>query len=302
MRPAPWKRQRERGSAFAKRVILWIALHMGRRPARLLLYPISFYFLLMAPVSRRASRAFLARTLPRSPSWLDVWRHLHTFAATILDRVFLLSGRERLLDVRIHGTEAVEAYLQRGEGAILLGAHFGSFEVLRALGIARYAAPVHILMDQGHNETITRYLEALNPEVARRVIPLRGPMAILRVKEVLEENGLVGMLGDRVEDGHDGVACDFLGGTARLPAGPLRLASRLQTPVILFFGVYRGGRRYDIHFEHFADYRDAEVAAEARASPEVEVQRYADRLAAYVRAHPYNWFNFYEFWDQEDTR
>lgn len=302
MRAAPWKRQRERGSAFAKRLILWIALHMGRRPARVLLYPISFYFLLLAPASRRASRDFLTRVLPRRPSWLDVWRHLHTFAATILDRVFLLSGRERLLDVRIHGAEKVEAYLQQGQGAVLLGAHTGSFEVLRALGITQYDAPVHILMDHDHNETITRYLEALNPDVAQRVIPLGGPMAILRVKEVLEANGLVGMLGDRVEDGRDGVVCDFLGESARLPVGPLRLAARLRTPVVLFFGIYRGGRRYDIHFECFADYRDANAAAGAQASLQDEVQRYAERLAAYVRSYPFNWFNFYDFWDQESTR
>ena len=51
-----WRRQRERGTPGALRLIRWIALHLGRTSARLLLFPITLFFLAVAAPQRRASR------------------------------------------------------------------------------------------------------------------------------------------------------------------------------------------------------------------------------------------------------
>ena len=87
----------------------------------------------------------------------------------------------------------------------------------------------------------------------------------------------------------------FLGGRATFPTGPVLLASVLNAPVVLFFGLYRGGRRYDVHFEMLGEgikikrsNREAEAA--------VWTQRYVKRLEHYTQSAPYNWFNFYDFW------
>jgi len=74
------------------------------------------------------------------------------------------------------------------------------------------------------------------------------------------------------------------------------LAAVMHRPVILFFGVYRGGNRYEIYFEQLAD----EIILDRDRRPEEIqrwMQRYADRLEYYTRLAPYNWFNFYPFWD-----
>ena len=57
------------------------------------------------------------------------------------------------------------------------------------------------------------------------------------------------------------------------------------------------GNRYDIYFEHFAD--EITLDRDHRAE-EIQpwMQRYAERLEHYARLAPYNWFNFYSFWDQ----
>ena len=78
------------------------------------------------------------------------------------------------------------------------------------------------------------------------------------------------------------------------------LASVLRAPVILFYGIYRGGNRYDIYFELFAD----QVTVD-RNNRSADIQRwtqgYVDRLEHYARQAPYNWFNFYNFWDEDET-
>src|SRR6266852_2258494 len=156
-------------------------------------------------------------------------------------------------------------------------------------------------MDTTHNENITRFLDALNPEIANTVIVSDRADASLRGKEALDAGFLIGTLGDRVSGDGKTTQCQFLGAPATFPAGPILLAAVMHCPVILFFGLYRGGNRYEIHFEHFAD----EIRLDrTRRAEEIQswMQRYVTRLKHYSGLAPYNWFNFYPFWDQSCGR
>lgn len=292
-----WTGQRERGSRGALRLILWIALRLGRPAARLLLYPISLYFLVRARPQRIASRRYLGRVLARRAGMAQVGRHIHCFAATILDRVFLLSGRQDRLDIRLYHPELVLARLDAGQGFLLLGAHHGSFEVVRALAVADRHLPLKVLMYPEHNQVITQVLHALNAEIADTVIPLGRPESLLAVKEALDQGCMVGLLGDRYRPDEGSVRCDFLGGQARFPTGPIGLAAATGVPVVLFFGLYLGGNRYEVHFETLSERIELDRAGR-EAQIAVWVQRYAARLQHYVHRAPYNWFNFYDFWDE----
>ena len=295
-----WSSQRERGSRGAVRLILWIALHLGRTPARALLYPITLYFLVKATPQRRASRQFLSRVLGRPARLVDVARHIHSFAATILDRVFLLAGRRERLDIRLHDPQLVLDRVAAGQGFLLLGSHLGSFEVLRALAIDEARMPLRILMYPAHNRILTELLHALNPAVAASVIPLDGPQPLLAVHESVAAGHAVGLLGDRHRSGEATVRCDFLGARAAFPTGPLSLAAVAGAPVVLFFGLYRGGNRYDVHFELLAERVELGPRPRREAALRHWVQQYADRLAHYTRDAPFNWFNFYDFWEGGD--
>lgn len=293
-----WFEQKERGSPFLIRTILWIARHLGRTPARLLLYPITLYFLLFAARARRGSALYLRRIHGRPASFLEVARHIHTFAATILDRVYFLTGRFELFDIRLHGLEQVMQYADADRGCLLLGSHLGSFEVLRAIAVEQKKVRVKVLMYPAHNEFITNLLNTLNPDIADTVIPLGGPESLLKVKDALDEGIMVGMLGDRVAESDKVVRCDFLGGEIDFPAGPMLLALTLRAPVVLVFGLYRGGNRYDLHFELLSEGLEVK-RSEREAALEHWTRRYAERLEARVKDAPYNWFNFYDYWQDE---
>jgi len=283
---------------MALRLIRWIALRLGRAPARLLLHPITLYFWLTGHRGRRASRRFLSVALGRPARAWDVYRHLHTFAATILDRVYFLTGQFHRFDIKRDGREPVRRLLEQRQGCILLGSHLGSFECLRAVGVNVDMSPIKVLMYHDHNQLITSLLEALNPDIAATVIPLGRPDTLLQAKEWVDGGGVLGMLGDRVDTSDKQVTCRFFGHDAAFPAGPMLLASALKVPVILFFGIYRGGNRYDIHFEVLAD-RIELPRREREAHLRQWTQRYVDRLEYHARQAPYNWFNFYDYW--EDT-
>jgi predicted LPLAT superfamily acyltransferase len=71
-------------------------------------------------------------------------------------------------------------------------------------------------------------------------------------------------------------------------------------PVVLGFGLYRGGNRYDLCFEAFQE-RFETSRAQRGAAVGGLIQRYARRLEHHARAAPYNWFNFYDFWHPDDA-
>ena len=132
---AGWLKQKERGSLFLIRLIGLLALKFGRTAVRILLYPTAFYFVLLVPKARRASRHYLRRVLGRSPTFGEVFKHVHTFSSTILDRVYLLSDQVEKFDISIHGYAAAMEQYDRGKGCLLVGSHLGSFELLRNFGL-----------------------------------------------------------------------------------------------------------------------------------------------------------------------
>ncbi|CUQ65183.1 LpxL/LpxP family acyltransferase [Candidatus Nitrospira inopinata] len=293
-----WRRQRERGSRIGIRAMTWVALTLGRPAARALLYPICVYFLLASRTAHRAIARFRERALDRSTGWSDLLRHYYAFAATILDRVYFLRCRFDLFDVRFHGLEALDDGLAKGRGCLLLGAHLGSFEVVRAAGVLRQHLDVRVLMDERNAPLMRGLTRTLNRTVADTVIQAGGVEAMLQVKECLERGGIVGVMGDRATQGDRTIGCTFFGREARFPTGALRLAHLMGSPVVLFFGFYRGGNRYDVHFEPFSD-GDRAPRDQQEALLYRDIQRYAGRLEEACRLAPDNWFNFYEFWNEE---
>lgn len=290
-----WAERPERGSAVALRAMLWLARRISRRYARMLLLPIVGYFLLTSPAERHASAAFLRRALGRAPTPRDTAEHFHTFAATVLDRVYLLLGRIDELDIRVHNAEVVQACLVQGRGCLAIGSHLGSFDVMRTLSLGAGHANLKILMYPEHNRVVTDLLHELSPEIAEMVIPLGGIDALLNVRDCLHNGDIVGILGDRVGEGDRTTRCRFLGGESTFPAGPMLLAGTMHVPTLLFFGIHHGPNRYDIYFEPLAD--EVSIRRSSRSQDlQCWTQRYADRLAHYATLAPYNWFNFYDFW------
>ena len=290
-----WHEHGERGTTLALRALRFAALRLGRRVIRPVLYPVALYFALTSSATRRVSREYLARVLPHPPRFRDVLRHIFSFASISLDRVFLLTNAYPFKVIDHYGEGCLE--LTRQRGALLFLSHFGSFEVMRVGAVKRHDLPLRIVLDLNIGRRFMAALAELNPEIAAGIIDSsnRGVELALKVREALDSRSVVGLMVDRTRPGDRTVTADFLGSKAEFPAGPWLLAAALKVPVMLVFGVWRGADRYEAHVQLLSEKvelpranRDAELAR--------LVQEYADRLAAQVRAAPYNWLNFFDFW------
>jgi predicted LPLAT superfamily acyltransferase len=332
-----WKRVPEQGASWGILSMVWICRVFGRRVAGWALWFVSVYYALFAWRARRASREFLRRAGLEGTFW-QVLRHIWTFARVALDRMLFVTGKFEDFDVELHGhehvmracgkldhepsaeatavesapiphaTDAVSSSPTSSEasldakprrGAILLGAHLGSFEAMRAAA-EKYDVPLWIVADFSNAERINGMLELLAPNLMMRAIGVdpANPSSMIQIKEVLERGELVAILADRNTERRDrSVAVPFFGQKAYFPAGPYVLAHVLGCPVLLVYGLFSAPNRYDLYCEPFESRislprRTRGEAIEALAS------RYADRLEARARMAPYNWFNFYDFWEE----
>jgi predicted LPLAT superfamily acyltransferase len=293
-----WKARGEIGNTLALRLMVAVAKSCGRRVARLIIWPTALYFFLRRGPERRSSRLFLERVLERKASAWEVFRHIQTFACTILDRLYLFSERFKRFDIRTEGLRELDRVLEGGKGVLLIGSHLGSFDALRVLSLERPEVTVRIVLDVEHSQKLSQFLNALNPALAASIINAReaGPAAAIAIKQALDGNAIVALLADRGQPNNAVQHANFLGHPAPFPLSPWLLAAAVKTPVMLAFGLYRGGNRYDLHFETFAECLTIERSRRSEVLAEI-LQRFADRLAHYARLAPYNWFNFYDFWN-----
>jgi len=295
---ADWLREQEKSNLAILKLMVWISLTFGRRAGRVVLHGIAAYYVLFAPRARRYSRAYLRRALGRWAGWTDGFRHVLSFASTIHDRIYLLNDRFDLFDIEVIGAEALHAALAQQPGALLIGAHLGSFEVLRAVGRGQAGLKVAMLMYEENARKINATLAAINPAANDDIIPLGRLDSLLQASEKLEQGYLVGMLADRGLGDDPTVDCEFLGKMAPLPLGPFRTAAMLRRPVFFMTGLYLGGNRYRIHFEPLADF-SATPRGERDAAIRAAMHAYAGRLTHFCRVAPYNWFNFFDFWQEK---
>ncbi len=290
---ATWLKIPEVGPVFGMRILTWLCRTAGRRFTTLILHFVVFYYFLFAREAKKYSKAYLAR-VGLEPSASNVYRHIFAFAQTMLDRLFFVSGNFKPFSITRTGHHHLEEAARDKRGTIILGAHLGSFEAMRAssekvqlplvaVGYFKNAAKINGLLDEyGENSTKLVHVEP-------------GTIGyLIQIKQLLAEGHLVALLGDR-DIGGPTVEVEFLGGKTRLPIGAYALSSQLGAPILVAFGLYTAPNRYDLYCEPLG------TIPFARRKQRDEVykdgaQRYAHLVEKYCRKSPFNWFNFYDYW------
>jgi predicted LPLAT superfamily acyltransferase len=292
---AEWIRHRERGSLWLLKIMAFLSLRLGRTLSRVILYLIAAYFFFFGPSARRHSRPYLRRALGRAPTARDRFLQILSFATTIHDRVYLMNEQFEKFNISLEGEAMVLAEASAGRGALLIGAHMGSFAVMHSLGRRQGRLRVSMAMYEDNARKISGILAAVNPTAVPDIVSLGRIDAMLSIAERLDQGGCVGVLADRTLGEEPTQAVTFLGKQAFLPLGPMRAAAILRCPVFFMAGLYRGRNNYHVVFERIADFSATAIGGR-QAAMCAAIERYAAVLEQYCRSDPYNWFNFFDFW------
>jgi predicted LPLAT superfamily acyltransferase len=305
-----WSGIAERGTFGALQFIRWVYRTLGRPGTIAFLTPVVAYFFVTGRATRRASLDYL-RTLWASPGGREalgsrptarhVFRHIREFAVQVLDRMIVWSGDTETIHVDYDGTEILRDFSQQRRGAILLGSHVGSYDLLRAVA-ERTNVTLNVLIFTANAARINEFFERMHPNLKLRMIPfeLGSIRWVFELKAAIERGELVGVLGDRVweSDRERSVPVTFLGRRARFPLGPFLLQGVLGCPIVLTGCFRTAGGRYRAVAIPFAP-AGVVPRSERRKQAEELAQRYAGVLEQWCLRTPYQWFNFFEFWPED---
>lgn len=307
--PHHWSEIRERGSTLALRTLVAFYRLFGRRLSLLLVHVIAFYFHATNSVARRASRSYLKRiasrpggaeALGRPPDAIASLLHFRAFAVSIFDRIALWLGPDGSFRYEVHGMEAYDALLRPDRGAIVVGAHLGSFDALRALA-ERDGRVVNVLMYTRNAPRINELFRKLAPDIQLRVVPADGDTleTALHVRACVERGELVALLGDRVGPSERGRSCrvSLLGAPVVLPQAPYLLAGLLRCPLFFMVALRAGDARYRVFAEVLSACVELPYGEREKRACEL-AEAYAARLEHYCALAPYEWFNFYDYWQE----
>ena len=279
----------------------------GRLPFRLFLYPVVLWYWAANRAAREASLEYLRRLqqatggLGHEPGWRDTLRHFFSSAETILDKMLAVGGRYRLDRIRFVGREAIDRSVREKQGALLVTAHMGCLEMCQASADATPGMKLTVLVHTVHAERFNRMLERLSPGrgISLMQVTEISPATAVLLAERVERGEFVAIAGDRVPivaGRASAVQVPFLGHLAPFPTGAYMLASLLKCP-LYSLGCIRQGDTHEVVFERLAE-RVVLPRGDRLGACAVYAADFARRIERQLARAPYEWFNFFSFWNQ----
>ena len=205
------------------------------------------------------------------------WLHLSAVSAASLQALITCDGLEHLRQA-----------LGQGNGAFLLTAHFGNWEMI----------PLYLGGLGFKGGVLARRLRY--PEYESFLIDLRGARGIPTLargslKEVaglLRANQIVGMLPDQDMDSLEGMFVDFFGRPAHTPVGPAALSLMSGAPMLPCF-LIRDGAGFRLVIEPPVAKPATRDRTEAIAAL---TQGWSRVVESYIRRYPDHWMWMHRRW------
>ena len=302
-----WSRLEERGAIVGMKILFVGYRLFGRGVLRVMLFPVITYYFLTSSSARRASRKYLDRVqvtrerIEGKPAKrLSGFRHFLQFGESVLDKAAQWAGVRSEDNVRYVAPDEYEQIISSERGGVFIGSHLGNLEALRASGGIKRKLTVNALVFTRHTPKFMQFLEEANPEAVKHIIQVDtlGPESVIRMQSKIEAREWIAMVADRTSIARStrSISCDFLGKTAQFPEGPFIVASLLSCPVYFLFCLKKDGK-HEVYIEKLADPLDLPRATRQERIEEA-VMKYAGVLEKHCLTFPYQWYNFFDFWQK----
>ena len=303
-----WSAIEERGTILGMQVLFTFYRLVGRRLLWLILFPVVCYLYCTNSITRHAARDFLTRVYSYKKQrsiTANFWQGLKlhcAFADSAFDKIDTWLGKITKADIDYVDRDGIKEVVERKQGGIFIGSHLGNLEVCRALSTMKETTVINVLVFTENALKFNQLLEKVNNKVTVNLIQVRdiGPGLAVTLKEKVEAGQAIVIVGDRtsVSIGGRVIYAPFLGEQAPFAQGPFILAALLECPVYWIFCIKSQGR-FKLIFEHYSDRLILPRKQRAEVLQQI-IENYAQRLSHYAVIYPYQWFNFYDFWQKDE--
>lgn len=299
-----WADLNEVSASLGIRLLFLVYKLFGRLPVLLILYPVILWFLIFSKVARRSSYDYLERLYQYSggvtpkPSWINVYRHIYSFGECILDKLIIWSGNINDLNYSLDQIKEFDDLTNEGKGAIIVVSHLGNLDFCRAIARLHPNIDLTVLVHTIHAVKFNKLLKAINPDSALNIIQVSkfSMQDAMFLSERIQKGGLIAIAADRVPlTWGNTIAVSFLGSKADFPLGAYLLGKALGCGLLFLMAVKVNGH-YEVSSKKIADFSDPNK----QDSVELAAKKFADSLKDGCLRSPFQWFNFYPFWQRAD--
>jgi predicted LPLAT superfamily acyltransferase len=295
---ATWK-GKTRGGLTGYKIFITVLKYLGLPFAYFLLRFVALYFFVFVPESFRNSYSFYRKRIGLSifKSVCAVYRNYFVFGQVILDKTANMGGFDANFTFDFEGEQHLKQMAMDGKGGLFISAHIGNFEMAGHM-LERLDAKVNIIMLDAEHQKIKNYLSSFTRK-SFNIIPISTDNShVYAISHALENHEIVCMHGDRFVKGSKTIACEFLGEKAYFPTGPFYLAMKYGVPVSFVFAMKEGTRHY--HYYASPPKLYAQQASLIKRDDMLKriIEDYIAAIEEKIKEYPYQWFNYYNFWDE----
>lgn len=270
------------GTHWMQRALVSIIRHTDIRVAYAMMHLWLIWYIIVRRTERHGAYIYHRRRgRNRLQAACDIYRSFYHFGKAIIDRFAVYAGQQ--FEVVVDNRELYYGRVHGEDGFIMLFSHIGNTE-MAGYFLSTPNKPLHILAYGGESPVVMEHRRQVLEQNNIDMITIRPDdmSHIYRISEVMQHGDVLAIAADR-ETGDATTTCTFMGRSAQLPVGPFRVCMAVKQPVLLVFVIKQSARIYHVYCEQLQPTRD--IAAQ-----------YAQAMERVVQAHPYEWFNFYDFW------
>lgn len=278
---------RSQANTLGFSVFLWLIRRFPLSFSYALLRPVALYYLFFSKHANKSLIQYFSKLgLARPSSPARRYKAFYLFGQALIDKLAIYMNAGKELSFDFDNEQQLHRFAADGRGALLLGAHLGNWEIAGQL-LYRIDAPVHIVMLDNEQDQIKNLLEQHSAGKSFSIIPISEDITfVIKIKEALDNGGLVCMHADRFMEGMRTLEADFLDSTAQFPFGPFFMGGKLKAPVAFVYAMKDGKSHYQFSCSQPFENTD----------PRTLLESYVDLLESKARQFPYQWYNFYPFW------
>ncbi|WP_294206420.1 lipid A biosynthesis acyltransferase [uncultured Chryseobacterium sp.] len=288
-----WK-GKSKGSIAGYKIFVWCIRNIGVRSSYFVLYFVAAYYFLFLNKSSRSIRYYFHNRLRYSTlkaKW-SVFKSYFTFGTVLIDKTAISAGLRDQFTYEFDGIENLRNLLAAKKGGILISAHIGNFEIAEHFfADIDFDCQINLVTTDQEVTAIKEYLDSVAVKKSTtKFIYVKDDMShIFEINDALSRNELICFTGDRYFEGSKYLEGELLGKSARFPAGPFLIASRLGVPVVYVYVM----KEKKLHYHLYARMAENVKKRDAQGL----LSSYTKNLETMVRKYPLQWFNYFDFWD-----
>lgn len=291
-----WK-GKSKGTVLGYRIFVWCIRNIGIRSSYGVLYFVAAYYSLFQKKSNQYIRYYFQKRLNYGywKSKASIFKSYFTFGKVLIDKTAISAGLRGKYTYEFDGIENLRDLLAAKKGGVLISAHIGNFEIAEHFfADIDFDCQINLVTTDQEVTVIKEYLESVAVKESNiKFIYVKEDMShIFEINKALSENELICFTGDRYFEGSKYLEAELLGKSAKFPAGPFMIASRLGVPVIYVYVMKENNLHYHLY---------AKVAQNIKnRDSQGLLQSYVQNLETMVKKYPLQWFNYFDFWDDVD--